>query len=86
MAFAYAVTKSMVKGNRKHVYGTFTNGSTDSGGTIAALPKFVETFSATCNSHLGTEVLKVTKNSPSAGSIAIVTSDGADGDWEASGL
>ena len=85
MAFAYAVTKQVRQGNRKRIWGTFTNGSTDSGGTIACL-KTVETFRASFNSHLGTEVPKITINSPSAGSVAIVTSDGADGEWEATGI
>ncbi len=85
MAFAYAVTKSVRQGNRKRVWGTFTNGAADSGGTITCL-KTVETFHATCTSHLGTETPKVTINSPSAGSVAIVTSDGADGLWEATGI
>lgn len=86
MAFASTVTKVSVSGNRRRAFGTFTNAATDSGGDIKTGLKFVEFFEASYTTHLGTEVPKVTLNSGTAGTVAIVTSDGADGIWQASGL
>ena len=85
MSFAYTVTKRLVKGSRRHAYGTFTNGVSDSGGTMVVMSKYVESFNCSVNSGLGSELPKITLNS-ATGSVELVTSTGADGTWEASGI
>lgn len=82
MAFASTKVKRAVVGSLRVVCGTFTNAAADSGGNIATGLKKVYFFSASFNSHLGTEVAKHTI---SAGTVTIVTSTGADGIWIAIG-
>jgi hypothetical protein len=76
----------VVSGGIRIAFGTFTNGSGDSGGTIGTGLKFCNTFVYSASSHLGGEQVKVTKNSGTPGNVAIVTSDSIDGDWVAFGL
>ncbi len=86
MAFSSTRTGYTVFGNRKKTWGTFTNAATDSGGEIATGLRYVENCHVDFNSHLGTEVPKVTLNSATNGAVTIVTSTGADGTWEATGI
>jgi hypothetical protein len=91
MAFASSVTNKVVVGNRKMTYGTFTNASTDNGGTIATGLETVDFFDCCISSHIGSLMLKVTKNydidgAAAPGSVAIQTAYDADGDWFAIGL
>ena len=78
-------TFSLSRSKRMSV-GTFTNTSNSSGGTVVTGLKAVDTFVWACSSHMGTEVPKVTKNSPSGGSVVVVTSDNVIGDWMAIGI
>ena len=86
MAFSSAVTSHSVIGSKRMTTGTFTNEPEDSGGEIDTGLKFVDTFVYSISSGIGSEEVKVTKNSATAGKVTIVTSDGADGDWMAVGL
>ena len=86
MAFSAAVTDVVNIGSRKLAFGTYTNAATDSGGTITTGLKTVQLFALVVSSHLGAEASKVTKNSPAAGQVVIVTSDGTDGEWFAIGI
>lgn len=87
MAFASTRTATFGISRSKRIsVGTFTNASGDTGGDIVTGLKFVDTFVWSCSSHFGTEVIKVTKNSGTGGTVALVTSDNADGDWMAVGL
>ena len=87
MAFASAVDFLGVVGSRRMATGTFTNAGTDSGGTINTGLKHCHTFVYSCNSHLGSESVKVTKNpSGSPGQVTVVTSDDMDADWIAFGI
>lgn len=83
MAFSYTVTDIKHIGRNFLVsWGTWTNGSGDSGGAIATGLSNCVFFSPTCGSHLGSESVKVTR---SGGTATIVTSTDADGDWFAFG-
>lgn len=86
MAFASTVSKVWVAGSKRFAAGTWTNAAADNGGDIKTGLKFVDVFLWSANSHLGTEVVKVTKNTPNAGEVRIVTSENLDGDWLAIGL
>ena len=84
MAFASTVTKvDRGSGRYKKCWGTFTNGASDTGGTISTGFKLVDHFDAAYTSHLGSSTPKVTI---SAGNVTIVTDEGADGTWIAHGF
>ena len=83
MAFVDTVTSSTVQGNKRVVYGTAVNGSTDSGGDIDTGLTHIDFFSIYCTSHLNSAQPKVTI---SGGTVTIVTSDGADYAWKAEGV
>jgi len=85
MAFAYTVSGRDRVGRRWRTWGTWTNGAADSGGNIVTGLRTVETANIGVSSHLGTEIPKMTLNS-TAGYITLVTSEGADGYWEAVGF
>lgn len=82
MAFAYTTTLRTVVGPCRLTAGTFTNGTTDTGGAITSGLQSVDHVSVSCNSHLGTEFVKSTI---SGGTITLLTSEGADGTWFAIG-
>jgi len=86
VAFTSAVDDVVVAGSRRIAFGTFTNASGDSGGTIKTGLKYCNTFVYSATSHLGGEQVKVTKNSVTPGDVLIVTSDNIDGDWVAFGI
>lgn len=78
-----------IGGGKSLSAGTFTqSAATDSGGDIATGLSYVDFFAPVCNSHLGTEVIKVTYRPTSyPGSVTLVTSTGAvSGYWIAIGL
>ena len=67
--------------------GTASNALvTDVGGDIVTGLRYVDTFVISCNSHLGTEMLKITKNTTNPGTVTIVTSPSTSFDWMATGL
>lgn len=87
MAFAYTITRRTVIGNMRMVCGTFSNATSDTGGTIATGLNRVEYFSVQAT---GTAVVS---NAPvvnatfptSTGNITIVTDADVDGVWMAIG-
>ncbi len=92
MAFSSSVTRVPTRlgdRTRRISFGTFTQAAGDSGGEIDTGLKAVDTFVWSCSSHLGTEVIKVTKNSATSGKVTIVTSTSGStavaGDWLAVG-
>ena len=86
MAFTSAVDFINVSGGRRIATGTWTNASGDTGGTLKTGLKFINTFVWSATSHVGGEVVKVTKNDGTPGNVTIVTSDNVDGDWIAMGI
>ena len=84
MAFAYTVTKR-IRPERayKMAWGTFTNGTNDSGGAIVTGFKSCNFFIASINSHLSAAEVKHTI---SGGTVTIVTGDDIDGTWFAIGV
>lgn len=87
MAFAYTKTQETVFGNKKVIWGTFTNGGSDTGGDI-------ETGLTNCDgliiqqtgSAVTTGAPVVNETFPVAGgSITVVTDADADGVWYAWG-
>ena len=88
MAFAFTITKQTVQGDRDVVYGTFTNGSGDTGGNITTGLRVVEFFEM---QHTGSAVVSdvpvANETFPLAGAtpVTIVTVDNADGLWKATG-
>ena len=89
MAFTSEITFEMnLEGNRKIVFGTFTNGTSDTGGDIATGLSRVDTISLT---HSGSAVIasapvvNETRPMTSSGDVTIVTVANADGFWTAIG-
>lgn len=90
MAFAYAVSGQTVIGNKRMVWGTYTNGGSDTGGDIVTGLSTVETFflqpkgaSVIANNPVVNETLPL---SNSGGTVTVVTTADEDGYWEAKGL
>jgi len=89
MAFDSAITFEMtLEGNRKVVYGTFTNDTSDTGGDIDTGLSRVDAITLT---HTGTGVIAsapvINETLPltSSGLVTIVTVANADGVWMAIG-
>lgn len=85
MAFAYTVEGMESIGELKHVFGTFTNGGGDSGGTIATglnQIKFGSTTDLGAAVHDGVDTIDSTS---SGGNLIIITDAGVDGLWEVYG-
>ena len=80
MAFAYTETDRTVFGNKKVVYGTFTNGVADTGGAIATGLRSIEFPAGTANS--GVEAVQC---AVSGGTLTVTTNAGVDGYWMAIG-
>jgi hypothetical protein len=87
MAFSSAIIGTSVMGNKKVTWGTFTDGSGDTGGNI-------DTGLISCESMFlqsgGTAVIAsapvINETLPVAGgAVTIVTADGEDGTWLAFG-
>lgn len=91
MAFAFTVTGSGVVGNKKRVYGTFTNTDTDSGGDITTGLSNIETADVQITSHVDSSVPKLFFNSTNAGvstagTLGVICPNNVDGNWEAVGI
>jgi len=91
VAFASSTSGATVLGSMRRTWGTFSNGSTDSGGTINPGVSNIVNFNILPTSHLGTDVPKATVtdkivgDNAAASSVVIVTSDGMDGNWTCDG-
>ena len=86
MAFSTTITGRSVVGNRRIHWGTFENGSGDQGGTFHTGLVNVEAAFLIPTSHSGSELPKLTFNSPSGGQIVVETSHDVDGVWFAFGF
>ena len=87
MAFAYTITSQTYFGNKKVVYGTFTNGAGDSGGDIVTGLTNCDllTLQSTGSAVIATAPV-VNETFPVAGgSVTIVTAANEDGVWVAYG-
>lgn len=84
MAFAYTTTSNTVFGNKRIVFGTFTNGVSDTGGEIATGLTTVDFFIPIGSSLPLTA--QVNETLPLAsGTVTIVTDPDLDGYWMAIG-
>ena len=83
MAFVSTVSDRSIHGNHRIVWGTYTNGATDSGGDIDTGLDVVFGFATIPTGHVDTNVPKY---SVSAGTITLVTDNDSDGNWWAFGL
>jgi hypothetical protein len=85
MPFESKVIRRTIFGDKRVVYGTFTNDTT--GGTIETGLHLVQSFSL---QHTGaaavTEAPSVNETLPTDGSIVIVTTNAKSGLWMATGL
>ena len=84
MAFAYVVSGGTILGNKRFKWGTFTNGTADSGGAIVTGLSNVDIMTFAVSSGISEFCPRITANS--AGSVTIATSNGTDGYWMAFGL
>ena len=87
MAFAYTKDGYTIIGNKRLVWGTYTNGSGDTGGDIDTSLSRVEMINL---QHTGTAVSTgapaINETLPmSSGVVTIVTDDNSDGIWFAIG-
>ena len=87
MAFASAITGRLVAGNKMVTWGTFTNAGGDTGGDVVTGLHSCEFMAL---QHMKSAVILnapvVNETLPVAGSaVTIVTDDGEDGYWMASG-
>lgn len=83
MAFSYTVTGVESIGSIKIIYGTYTNGSTDSGGTITVGMGNVVSFDMLPSGSVDETVPKV--SAVSAGVVTVVTPTGSVGTWSSMG-
>ncbi len=87
MAFSFTIIRQTVQGDRKVVYGTFTN-STSSGGDITTGLRVVENFSMQMiDTAVVTDVPVANETFPLGGATAvtIVTVADKNGLWRAEG-
>ncbi len=83
MAFAYAVTKKVrLTRTKSMTWGTFTNGTNDSGGDVVTGYKTIDFIVFSVNSHVASTDIKQTV---SGGTATIVCPDNVDGTWLAIG-
>jgi len=83
MAFSYTVDGEAITGHLRIKYGTFTNGTGDTGGDITTGLDYCPTFIAQTNSHIYATAVK---QSISGGVVTITTDMGIDGTWIAFGV
>lgn len=84
MAFSYTVTSNTVFGNKRIVFGSFTNGVSDTGGEVATGLKTVDFFIPIGSSLPLTA--QINETFPlSSGNVTIVTDPDLDGYWMAIG-
>ena len=87
MAFTYAKTDEFVTGNRRVVYGTFDNGTSDTGGTISTGLSRIDFVFTNYLQETGTNVGSViTVNKILGGDVKIQTKAWKDGLWRAEGI
>jgi hypothetical protein len=83
MAFAYTVTsREWISRKKRICWGTFTNGTTDTGGDVVTGMKTIDHFCCSINSHVGATVNKTVV---SGGTATLTINDGVDGTWMAIG-
>jgi len=87
VAFSYNVLRRTIIGNMRLVLGTYTNGSSDTGGNIDTGLRIVEFFAVQpTGSAVASNASVVNESFPvSGGVITIVTDSGQDGVWIAIG-
>lgn len=89
MAFASAVTGVNYFGNKKIVWGTYTNGSGDTGGDIATGLSTVDYLDLQSKGSSVIATAPVVNEtfplSNSTGAVTVVTADNEDGYWFAFG-
>jgi hypothetical protein len=92
MSFAYAVTSLTIAGNKRLVFGTFTNAANDVGGAIVTGLSSIDWFAPIITSHSGSTGIKVTISGGTATLVVpdtiipqVATLDGVDGMWIAIG-
>jgi len=87
MTFAYTIKGFSYFGNKKVVWGTFTNAGGDTGGDIKTGLNTVDFIQLQhTGSAVVTDVPVPNETFPmSSGDVTIVTVDGADGIWWAQG-
>lgn len=90
MAFAYSVTQQTVFGNKKVKFGTYTNGSGDTGGDVVTGLSVVEHFQLQPKGSAVIATASVVNETfplqNSTGAVTIVTADNEDGYWMAYGV
>ena len=82
MAFSYSIDKTSVFGNMRVVIGSFTNGTSDTGGDIATGLKQVFYF----NSDTEAVATAPNKHAISGGTVTITTTANEDGKFIAIGV
>lgn len=87
MTFAYAVLGKSILGDRWYAWGTWTNGASDTGGSIVTGLSQIENVGLTPTGSAVTSNASVVNGSfPLAtGTFIIVTDAGVDGVWSAIG-
>ena len=83
MAFAYTIKKTSVFGDVRVVMGSYTNGSSDTGGVIATGLNEVFYFNSDCETSNAGASNKV---AISGGDVTITTADNEDGKFIAIGV
>ena len=83
MAFAYTIKKTSVFGDVRVVMGTYTNGSSDTGGAIKTGLKEVYYFNSDCETSNAGASNKV---AISGGDVTITTASDEDGKFIAIGV
>lgn len=86
MAFVTTIAGRSVVGDRRIHWGTFVNGENDEGGTLNTGLVNVQVAVLVPTSHSGSELPKLTFNSPAAGQVTVETSSDVDGVWIAFGF
>lgn len=83
MAFASTVSGSRTAGAQRCKFGTFSNGTTDSGGAITTGLHYIADYHVTIDSAVDATAPKVTI---SGGTLTINCEYGLDGVWDATGV
>lgn len=82
MAFSSSITGSTVIGDRRIIFGTFSQADTDSGGDISTGYGVVNACGVIPTGQVDSDMPKYTI---SGGTITVVTGNGVDGNWWAVG-
>lgn len=84
MAWAVTVSGATIVGNKRKRWGTFSNTSGTSGGTITTGLGNIETYVATVTTNPA-DFSSVTF-AKSGGNITVTATEAVTGDWEATGI